>query len=118
MRSWASELVQDYHSKAQTVLTLLGTAYGVLVHQVAMHCYERGALMARLWNMLTALMDAENASLEQHAQVSFMQSWDPMLLFFLLLLSFLCFTSVPRCCVRYFCGSSHTLLLIAALSLP
>ena len=52
------------------MLGLLGVGMGLLVHQVAMHCFERGALMAALWNMHTALMDAEVLSLEEHIQVS------------------------------------------------
>ena len=66
---WADEIVRDHIDKARMVLGLLGTAFGVLVHQVAMHCFERGALMAGLWNMYTALMDAEVQSLEDHVQV-------------------------------------------------
>lgn len=45
-----------------TALGLLGTAFGMLVHQVAMHCFERAALMASLWNMLTTLMGARHCN--------------------------------------------------------
>ena len=31
----------------------------MLVHQVANHCFERGGLMATLWNMYTALMGSK-----------------------------------------------------------
>lgn len=66
---WAHDLIHYHADKAGPVLSLLGTAFGVLVHQVAMHCFERGTLMAGLWNMFTALMDAEVQSLEEHVQV-------------------------------------------------
>ena len=70
LQSWATEIIQDHPGRAKAMLGVLATAYGVLVHQVAMHCYERGALMAGLWNMYTTLMDAEVASSERHVQVS------------------------------------------------
>ncbi|KAL0050961.1 hypothetical protein WJX82_011093 [Trebouxia sp. C0006] len=35
---------------------------------VSMHCFERGAMMAGVWNLFTALMDAEVQSLEEHMQ--------------------------------------------------
>ena len=76
---WADNILRDHPDKAKMVLGLLGTAFGVLVHQVAMHCFERGALMAGVWNMYTALMDAEVQSLEDHVQVHYCEhAWmDP-----------------------------------------
>ncbi|DBA77116.1 TPA: hypothetical protein ACH3X1_009695 [Trebouxia sp. C0004] len=65
---WADDIIRHHPGRAGSVLSLLGTAFGVLVHQVSMHCFERGAVMAGLWNLFTALMDAEVQSLEEHAQ--------------------------------------------------
>ena len=67
---WADEIIRHHPDRARSVLGLLGTAFGVLVHQVSMHCFERGAMMAGVWNLFTALMDAEVQSLEEHMQVS------------------------------------------------
>ena len=69
LSGWAQGIIRDYPGKGKTVLGLLGSAFGVLVHQVAMHCFERGALMAGVWNMYTALMDAEVQLLEDNVQV-------------------------------------------------
>ncbi len=66
---WADEIIRHHPDRARSVLGLLGTAFGVLVHQVSMHCFERGAMMAGLWNLFTALMDAEVQFLEEHMQV-------------------------------------------------
>ena len=66
---WADEIIRHHPDRARPVLSLLGTAFGVMVHQVSMHCFERGAMMAGLWNLFTALMDAEVQSLEEHLQV-------------------------------------------------
>jgi len=66
---WADEIIRHHPDRARSLLGLLGTAFGVLVHQVSMHCFERGAMMAGLWNLFTALMDAEVQSLEEHVQV-------------------------------------------------
>ena len=66
---WAEEIIRDHPDKSKRVIGLLGNAFGVLVHQVAMHCFERGALMASVWNMYTALMDAEVQLLEENVQV-------------------------------------------------
>ena len=66
---WADEIIRHHPDRARSVLGLLGTAFGVLVHQVSMHCFERGAMMAGVWNLFTALMDAEVQSLEEHVQV-------------------------------------------------
>jgi len=66
---WADEIIRHHPDRARSVLSLLGTAFGVLVHQVSMHCFERGAMMTGLWNLFTALMDAEVQSLEEHVQV-------------------------------------------------
>ncbi|DBA80115.1 TPA: hypothetical protein ACH3X2_007598 [Trebouxia sp. C0005] len=65
---WADEIIRHHPDRARSVMSLLGTAFGVLVHQVSMHCFERGAMMAGLWNLFTALMDAEVQSLEEHVQ--------------------------------------------------
>lgn len=67
--SWAEEIVGDHPDQGRKALGVLGGGYGLLVHQVAMHCFERGALMAGVWNMYTALMDAEVQSLEEHLKV-------------------------------------------------
>ncbi len=67
--SWADQIIRDHPDKARSVLSLLSAGFGVVVHQVAMHCFERGALMASLWNTYTAVMDAEVQSLEDHLQV-------------------------------------------------
>ena len=70
LRFWAEDITRNHPDKGKRVLGLLGVGLGLLVHQVAMHCFERGALMAALWNMHTALMDVEVLSLEEHIQVS------------------------------------------------
>ena len=69
LASWAGQIIKEHAEQGRTVLGLLGNAFAVLVHQVAMHCFERGSLMASVWNMYTALMDAEVQFLEEHAQV-------------------------------------------------
>ena len=66
---WAEEIVKSHPDQGKRVLGVLGGGYGLLVHQVAMHCFERGALMAGIWNIYTALMDAELHSLEEHVKV-------------------------------------------------
>ena len=66
---WADEIIRHHPDRARSVLGVLGTAFGVLVHQVSIHCFERGAMMAGLWDLFTALMDAEVQSLEEHMQV-------------------------------------------------
>lgn len=58
LSAWARGLVQSGKDHTQQVLGLLGTAFSMLVHQVAMHCFERAGFMASLWNMLTALLGA------------------------------------------------------------
>ena len=68
--AWAEGITKDYPEKGTRAVGLLGSAFAVLVHQVAMQCFERGALLAGVWNMFTALMDAEICSLEEHVQVS------------------------------------------------
>lgn len=67
--SWAEEIVRDHPEQGRRALGVVGGGYGLLVHQVAMHCFERGALMAGVWNMYTALMDAEVQSLEEEIKV-------------------------------------------------
>lgn len=57
--SWAQGIVKPPQAFTGLVLGLLGTVFGMLVHQVATHCLERGGLMASLWNMYTAVMDAK-----------------------------------------------------------
>ena len=66
---WAEGIIRSHPDQGKGVLGVLGGGYGLLVHQVAMHCFERGALMAGIWNMYTALMDAELHSLEEHVKV-------------------------------------------------
>ena len=66
---WAEEMMRGHPDQGKRALGVLGGGYGLLVHQVAMHCFERGALMAGVWNMYTALMDAELQSLEEHVKV-------------------------------------------------
>ena len=68
---WAEEIIRGHPDQSKRALGVLGAGYGLLVHQVAMHCFERGALMAGIWNMYTALMDAELQSLEEHVKVLF-----------------------------------------------
>lgn len=75
--TWAEEVVRDHPDQGRRALGVLGAGYGLLVHQVAMHCFERGALMAGVWNMYTALMDAEVQSLEEHIKV-LMHVTDPV----------------------------------------
>ena len=66
---WAEEITRGHPDKGKRTLGVLGGGFGLLVHQVAMHCFERGALMAGVSNLYTALMDAEVQSLEEHIQV-------------------------------------------------
>lgn len=70
LRSWAEGISRSHPDRGKRALGLLGVGLGLLVHQVSMHCFERGALLAALWNMHTALMDEEVHSLEQHIQVN------------------------------------------------
>ena len=69
--SWAEDMIKGHPDQSKRALGMLGGGYGLLVHQVAMHCFERGALMAGIWNTYTALMDAELQSLEEHVKVLF-----------------------------------------------
>lgn len=39
-----------------------------VVHDMAINCFERGALMARLWNIYTELLDAEWSNLKQESE--------------------------------------------------
>ena len=66
---WAEEIIRGHPDQGKRALGVLGGGFGLLVHQVAMHCFERGALMAGIWNMYTALMDAELQSLEEQVKV-------------------------------------------------
>lgn len=68
--AWAAGVVQSGKGLTSTVLGLLGTAFGMLVHQVAMHCFERGGLMVTVWNMFTALMGAKQGSSDEVSLVS------------------------------------------------
>lgn len=56
LHTWAEGIMRSGKGFTEAALGLLGTAFGMLVHQVANHCFERGGLMATLWNMYTALM--------------------------------------------------------------
>ena len=68
--AWAAGVMQAGKGLTSTVLGLLGTAFGMLVHQVAMHCFERGGLMATVWNIYTALMGAKQGSGDEVSLVS------------------------------------------------
>jgi hypothetical protein len=53
----------------RALLEITSVAAAAVIHQVAMHCHERGQLLSQVWNIHTSLMDMELSQLRFQVRV-------------------------------------------------